>query len=555
MWAIRIMNGPQAGQIFTLKEGKNKIGRAQGCDYVLNSNGVSKEHLEITVTGDRVVVSDLNSSNGTFLNGVRVKGGQLKLGDKVGAHNILFDLIVATDKLQSMAVARMGQVPAIPNGIPSGIPISPPVPYGQPAYQPQYGQQAYAAYPQGHQPGPAPAAPKQGFDLNALVQRFNDYIQRVVMPGLYSMTEKFEFKYIMMSFVGIYVVLVTLLSMIPMSQITSESITYESKRRALTVARALAQANERVLRAGDISTFSTDLVLKEEGIDDVYITSKDGRIIAPPERIGTAPKEASFIKKVKGSMKETSDEFFGKIGAAVPILSYDPDLQQNVAKAYAVVIYNPGSMKYDDGRALSLFVQMLALAFLAGGVLFFFMYKLVEYPYQQLGLELESALREGREHAVINVQLPVLQSMVTNLNSLLTRALTGPQETGPVAGAGSKNTEYINILSLVGYPGLLINNEGRIMKANGPFEVLTGMAANNIENQNINMLPDQALQKNIAELMQNAGANTGAIAMDKLDIGGHQFKLSCQAMTTASGEVDCYVLTISPADGVEGQAA
>ncbi|MGE0633524.1 MAG: FHA domain-containing protein, partial [Pseudobdellovibrionaceae bacterium] len=69
MWGIRILSGPQAGQTFPLKTGKNIIGRNSSADILISSNGVSKDHAEITVLQDKILVTDLNSRNGTFVNG------------------------------------------------------------------------------------------------------------------------------------------------------------------------------------------------------------------------------------------------------------------------------------------------------------------------------------------------------------------------------------------------------------------------------------------------------------------------------------------------------
>ena len=70
MWALRVLTGPQAGHIFELKMGRNLIGRTAQCDVKLMSPGVSKEHSEVTVYKDKIVVTDLRSSNGSYLNGV-----------------------------------------------------------------------------------------------------------------------------------------------------------------------------------------------------------------------------------------------------------------------------------------------------------------------------------------------------------------------------------------------------------------------------------------------------------------------------------------------------
>lgn len=53
-----------------LPEGVTRVGtRAQSVDYVLSSNRVSKVHAEFVRRGDRYFVRDINSTNGTYING------------------------------------------------------------------------------------------------------------------------------------------------------------------------------------------------------------------------------------------------------------------------------------------------------------------------------------------------------------------------------------------------------------------------------------------------------------------------------------------------------
>ncbi len=44
-----------------------KIGRAAGNDIVIENKTVSREHATLTITDGRIVVTDLNSSSGTYL--------------------------------------------------------------------------------------------------------------------------------------------------------------------------------------------------------------------------------------------------------------------------------------------------------------------------------------------------------------------------------------------------------------------------------------------------------------------------------------------------------
>lgn len=536
MWALRFLNGPQAGQIYMLKEGANKIGRSPNCDLVVKSSGISKEHLEIVVTNGRISLSDLNSSNGTYVNGTRIQKSILRLGDKLGVDQVLFDVIKAPTS--AVATPSLGL---------SHSPISqagPVMTYQQPA-MPGSGVNGVPA-----------ASPDLSSSATLNFQeKVENYINHVMMPGLYQLVEIFEFRVVMMGFALIFIFSVTLLSVIPMNQITSESIRTESRRRAITVSRALANSNERAIRSGEMTGYSADLVLKDEGISNVYILAKDGSIMAPPEMAGLTAKDLSgFVSQIKGQTREFAAEIgSGKIAASCPILVFDPELQQNVAKAYAVVVYDTGSLKFDDGRALGLFIQMLAISMIVGIALFFLMYKLIEYPFRRLHQELDVALREGLDHAKIPIKFPLLQDVLVAVNSLLTRIQSG-------TGAGISNqahlsdSEWVNMIQLFGYPAILLSKEMQIVTCNSAFEALTGAQAHVVQGQALAYLPDQALQKNISELAKAAHGNTHQMHHDRLEISGDLFSIQCQAMTV-SGEARYYLISISPLQQAEGGAA
>ncbi len=59
------------------------VGRRESCDIVLRFPNVSGTHCELSIADGRWTVKDLNSSNGTKVNGTRISEGQLDPGDKV----------------------------------------------------------------------------------------------------------------------------------------------------------------------------------------------------------------------------------------------------------------------------------------------------------------------------------------------------------------------------------------------------------------------------------------------------------------------------------------
>ena len=61
------------------------IGRIPGCDHVIDLPMISSRHARLFREGDRILIEDLRSSNGTFVNGTRVEGPVvLNSGDEVG---------------------------------------------------------------------------------------------------------------------------------------------------------------------------------------------------------------------------------------------------------------------------------------------------------------------------------------------------------------------------------------------------------------------------------------------------------------------------------------
>jgi pSer/pThr/pTyr-binding forkhead associated (FHA) protein len=59
------------------------IGRREGAGLQIPDAGISREHCELVIEEDAVLIRDLNSSNGTFVNATRVKEAELAPGDLV----------------------------------------------------------------------------------------------------------------------------------------------------------------------------------------------------------------------------------------------------------------------------------------------------------------------------------------------------------------------------------------------------------------------------------------------------------------------------------------
>ena len=78
-----VMDGPQKGRRFAITDDATRIGRIAGNHIVLDNASVSSCHAEITKSSEGVRLRDLDSTNGTRVNGMRTTDTKLNNGDQV----------------------------------------------------------------------------------------------------------------------------------------------------------------------------------------------------------------------------------------------------------------------------------------------------------------------------------------------------------------------------------------------------------------------------------------------------------------------------------------
>jgi pSer/pThr/pTyr-binding forkhead associated (FHA) protein len=96
---------------FSLAKGDLTIGRNPGNDILIDNVGVSRRHAAIKTSGDRVLIEDLGSANGTFVNGQRITSQELKDGDEILVlkHRLVFRTTRDTAAPQVEITADAGQ--------------------------------------------------------------------------------------------------------------------------------------------------------------------------------------------------------------------------------------------------------------------------------------------------------------------------------------------------------------------------------------------------------------------------------------------------------------
>jgi pSer/pThr/pTyr-binding forkhead associated (FHA) protein len=93
MWILKTADEADTPFLFRILPGSIKtIGRAARADFVVDAALVSRLHCRLTAGATELEVVDLESTNGTFVNGERADRATLKHGDRLGVGRV--DLFV-----------------------------------------------------------------------------------------------------------------------------------------------------------------------------------------------------------------------------------------------------------------------------------------------------------------------------------------------------------------------------------------------------------------------------------------------------------------------------
>jgi pSer/pThr/pTyr-binding forkhead associated (FHA) protein len=105
-WTLRFISGKYQGGEFPLRPNREiVIGRSSDLDMVLVEDMVSRKHAKIVTDGKVVSIQDLGSTNGTFVNGEKVRSVQLKDGDRILVGTSIIKLVAGSGEVRAPAAS------------------------------------------------------------------------------------------------------------------------------------------------------------------------------------------------------------------------------------------------------------------------------------------------------------------------------------------------------------------------------------------------------------------------------------------------------------------
>lgn len=110
---FQVLEGIDRGRVYRELPVPVTIGREEGNTLRLNDERVSRFHAKVQVDGDDYILTDLESTNGTRVNGTAVQIRRLRIGDRVGVGRSLL-LFGSNEEIAARmaSLAGVGQTPA-----------------------------------------------------------------------------------------------------------------------------------------------------------------------------------------------------------------------------------------------------------------------------------------------------------------------------------------------------------------------------------------------------------------------------------------------------------
>lgn len=142
---LRVASGKQSGHVIPLVESRFLIGREEDCHLRPNSDLVSRHHCVFKLDDYSLRVRDLGSTNGTFVNGERLRGEvMLNTGDRVTVGKLEFEVAIGDAVSRKPAAVAVGAASDPTDSFELGDTPSPSATMEMPAHQSLNGDDATA---------------------------------------------------------------------------------------------------------------------------------------------------------------------------------------------------------------------------------------------------------------------------------------------------------------------------------------------------------------------------------------------------------------------------
>ncbi|MBT7766639.1 MAG: FHA domain-containing protein, partial [Bdellovibrionales bacterium] len=385
MYKLVAVAGRLRGQEFPLENDTNTIGRDSENDIFLDVDGVSKQHLRITVTDDVAYLEDMGSSNGTFINDNLVKRATVKNGDRITLPDLILQVVHVREKkiiVKKQIVDHEDEErdfltpPVMPEAIPGKL-------------------------------------------LHLFKYR--------LMPVLHGINKEYEWKFLFTILLTAFIFVTISLTIFPVLQDSKRLLLYETAKRGAHYAEEIARLNNKALERRDLDRVDTAFLDNEPGVSSYELFDLEGRIVRPIGKMNEYIADTFSIKAREWAVStgnQTTRVYKkalpgGQIGISQKILAYDARTGVFEPVGVIAIRFAPRSLAIEAARNSKVYLEALTTSAIVAVIFFGVVYYLTVRPVDELYFQLEEGMRGKRKSIECTLLMSELKGLTNSINTLL----------------------------------------------------------------------------------------------------------------------------------------
>ena len=109
-YRLRFFGGEHDGETYLLDKSRSTIlGRSPSSTIYVRDKHISRVHCQVTVADEGCVITDLQSTNGTYVNGAKITSQPLKPGDemRIGITNFKLETVEGVEGDEQISTAKL----------------------------------------------------------------------------------------------------------------------------------------------------------------------------------------------------------------------------------------------------------------------------------------------------------------------------------------------------------------------------------------------------------------------------------------------------------------
>ena len=513
MYKLVVVAGKLRGKEFELQEGENIIGRDSECDIHMPVEGISSQHSSLTITGNSCYIVDLDSSNGTFVNGKMIKRQTIQDGDKVALPDIIIQVVFVEEKKIIIKKSSAENIDKTENYFDGGSP------------------------------------PK------ILPLKLLWIFKYKCMPFLYGINEEYEWKVILGMLLSIFITITVTATIFPVLRDSHGILLNEVAERGANYAGEIVRTNRNALRKNQIERLDASFLDKEKSVKGYRLYDLEGRIIRPNELLNEYISKPFYVQ-VKSFYEKNKyqDKIYrkrlgtGVIGVGKLINSYNPDVGKIEPLGIIALKFSPTSLQIEESFERKAYVESFIIMVLVAIFFFLIVYYLTLRPLEEMKFQIEEAMDGNRKNLEGRWLMSELDPLRNSINTLLRRLRDLGNENGEEFEKEESDEDYLFILQEfmkgAGVPVIALDSSKNIAAVNTLAEDLTGIRENSSQGVDIlEVAREKGFAATIVELCDDSANNNGKNVQGEYEIGGNNYNINVNSLIGKDGFSKAYYIT------------